>query len=190
MPDVADVTFRRYEAAGAREIRATAEGIYKGSYTEAIASGHPFDSVETFMHRFDVYAAGGGFDMAVAYLDGEPVGQTWGWPLTEQNGARWWGGLSAEPEPGFTREDGQRTFALSEIMVCQGYTGQGIAHALHDELLTKRSEQRATLLVEPDNATAYRAYLHWGWHKVAQLRPGWPDAPIFDVLILPLPAGH
>jgi hypothetical protein len=26
----------------------------------------------------------------------------------------------------------------------------------------------------------------WGWRKVAQLRPGWPDAPLFDVLILPL----
>ena len=27
----------------------------------------------------------------------------------------------------------------------------------------------------------------WGWQRVAQLRPAWPDAPIWDVLILPLP---
>jgi GNAT superfamily N-acetyltransferase len=182
---VPDVTFRRYGPADAREIRTTVEVIYKDSYIEAIASGHPFDTVETFMHRFDAYTAGSGFDMVIAYHDGEPAGQTWGWPL--QEGASWWAGLSAEPEPGFTREDGHRTFALSEIMVRQADTGRGIAHALHDELLSNRTEQRATLLVEPDNEAAYRAYLHWGWRKVAQLRPGWPDAPIFDVLIRPLP---
>jgi GNAT superfamily N-acetyltransferase len=187
LPDVTDVTFRRYDAAGAHEIRSTVEDVYKDSYIEAIASGHPFDSVETFMRRFDAYTAGGGFDMVVAFRDGEAAGQTWGWPLTAQAGAGWWGGLRTEPEPGFTREDGKRTFALSEIMVGQAHTGQGLAHALHDELLSKRTEQRATLLVEPDNTTAYRAYLHWGWHKVAQLRPGWPDAPVFDVLTLPLP---
>jgi len=181
------VTFQRYDAARAREIRATVEGVYKDSYIEAIASGHPFDSVETFMRRFDAYTAGDGFDMVVAYRDNDAVGQTWGWPLTGQGGARWWAGLLTDPEPGFTREDGKRTFALSEIMVRQAHTGQRIAHALHDELLSKRAEQRATLLVEPENTTAYRAYLHWGWQKLTQLRPGWPDAPIFDVLILPLP---
>lgn len=182
-----DVAFRRYDAAGAREIRSTVEFVYKDSYIDAIASGHPFESVETFMRRFDVYTAGAGFDLVVAYRDGEPAGQTWGWSLTARGGTAWWGGLQAEPEPGFTREDGKRTFALSEIMVRQAHTGQGIAHALHDELLSKRTEQRATLLVEPDNATAYRAYLYWGWWKVAQLRPGWPDAPMFDVLITRLP---
>jgi GNAT superfamily N-acetyltransferase len=181
-----DVTFRRYDAAGARGIRATVESVYEDSYIQAIASGEPFDTVETFMRRFDAYATGGGLDMVVAYRDREPVAQTWGWPLTGQGGPRWWAGLLAEPDPGFTVEDGKRTFALSEIMVRQAYAGQGIAHALHDELLSKRTEQRATLLVEPHNATAYRAYLRWGWHKAAQLRPGWPDAPTFDVLIRPL----
>jgi hypothetical protein len=88
---------------------------------------------------------------------------------------------------GFAREDGARTFALSEIMVRRPFTGQHVAHRLHDELLSKRTEQRATSLVEPDNTRAYCAYLHWGWRKVAQLRPGWPDAPIFDVLLLRLP---
>lgn len=180
-----DLTFQRYEAAEAREIRDTVELIYKDSYTSALASGHPFDSVEAFMHRFDTYTAASGFDLVVARRDSEPVGQTWGWPL--QAGSAWWTGLSAEPEPGFTREDGHRTFALSEIMVRQPYTGQGIAHALHDRLLSARTERRATLLVEPGNQTAYRAYRHWGWRRVAQLRPGWPDAPAFDVLILPLP---
>lgn len=185
-----DVTFQRYEAGSARAIRDTVEDIYNDSYVEALASGDPFDSVEAFMGRFDAYTAGDGFDMVVAYRDGEPVGQTWGWPLSTQKGAKWWAGLTDEPEPAFTHEDGNRTFALSEIMVRQPYTKQHIAHAMHDELLSTRKEQRATLLVEPDNTHAYRAYLHWGWHKVAQLRPGWPNAPLFEVLILPLPIAH
>ena len=74
-------------------------------------------------------------------------------------------------------------------MVRQPFAGRHIAHALHDELLAPRKEQRATLLVEPGNTTAYRAYLKWGWRKVAELRPNWPDSPPFDVLSLPLPIG-
>ena len=123
----------------------------------------------------------------IASLNGEPVGQTWGWPLDQERAAGWWNGLVEEPEPEFTVEDGKRTFALSEIMIRRPYTGQHFAHALHDELLNGRHETRATLLVNPTNETAYRIYLRWGWHKTAQLRPAWPDAPMFDVLMLPLP---
>lgn len=72
-------------------------------------------------------------------------------------------------------------------MVLRSWSGKGVAHALHDQLLLGREEQRATLLVEPDNVNARRTYLHWGWRQVAQLRPGWDHAPLFDVLILPLP---
>ncbi|MFF5265425.1 GNAT family N-acetyltransferase [Actinomadura viridis] len=190
MGDRVTLTFRRFDADAARAIRETVEQIYRDSYVDAIASGDPFDSVEQFMHRFDAYTSrGSGFDLVVAYTaDGEPAGQTWGWPL--RPGTAWWGGLVEEPEPGFTKEDGNRTFALSEIMVRQALTGKGIAHSLHDELLSARPEQRATLLVEPDNATAYRAYEAWGWRKVGQLHPGWPDAPLFDVLIRPLTSSH
>lgn len=184
----ADVTFRRYDAVSARQIRDVVEGVYVGSYVDAIASGDPFDSVEAFMHRFDSYTSGSSFDLVVAYQGDDAVGQTWGWPLDERaTTTGWWAGLLEEPEPSFTREDGRRTFALSEIMVCRDWTGKGIAHALHDQLLHGRMEQRATLLVEPDNVAARRAYLHWGWRKVAQLRPGWDHAPLFDVLILSLP---
>lgn len=179
-----DVAFRRYNAAEARQLRDTVETIYVRSYVDAIASADPFDSVDAFMHRFDSYASQADFDLVVAYGTGEPIGQTWGWPLTEQS--RWWEGLLSEPEPGFTFESGHRTFALSEIMVSREWTGKGIAHALHDRLLSVRRELRATLLAEPENTRAYRAYLHWGWRKVAQLRPRWDNAPTFDVLTLVL----
>lgn len=98
------VTFQRLNPAQARELRDTVESIYVQSYTDAITSGDPFDSVEAFMRRFDSYASSATFDMIIAYADGSAVGQTWGWPLAE--GARWWSGLLSEPEPDFTREDG------------------------------------------------------------------------------------
>jgi GNAT superfamily N-acetyltransferase len=183
-----EVAYRRFDSATARAVRETVQAIYEASYVDAIASDDPFDSVEQFMHRFDRYTQRDGFDLIIAEQDDQPIGQTWGWPLQETDTTRgWWASLLHEPEPGFTDEDGTRTFALSEIMVHRAHTGHGIAHALHDQLLAARPEKRATLLVEPDNGPAYRAYLHWGWTKVNELRPGWPDAPLFDVLILPLP---
>jgi GNAT superfamily N-acetyltransferase len=182
------VTYHRFDSVTARAARETVQTIYEASYVDAIASGDPFDSVEQFMNRFDRYTQRGGFDLVIAEQDDQPIAQTWGWPLQAADATRgWWASLLQEPEPGFTDEDGTRTFALSEIMVHHARTGRGVAHALHDQLLAARPEKRATLLVEPDNSPAYRAYLHWGWTKVNELRPGWPDAPLFDVLILPLP---
>jgi ribosomal protein S18 acetylase RimI-like enzyme len=178
------LTFRRFDAKAARNARGTVEIVYRGAYAEAIEGGDPFNQPDAFMRRFDSYAANPLLELVVAYEDGEPVGQTWGWPLTANS--RWWTGLD-EPEPGFTAEDGKRTFALSEIMVRGEWTGRGIAHALHDELLRGRHEKRATLLAEHENVNAYRAYIKWGWRKAAELRPDWPDAPVFDVLILSLP---
>jgi GNAT superfamily N-acetyltransferase len=177
--------FTHYDAAGAQQIRAVVQTIYKNSYTEAIASGDPFDSVDAFMKRFDAYTSGSGFDMVVAHIGDDPVGQTWGWPLLP--GTHSWHGVTPPLPEEFTIETGHRTFILSEIMVRQAWKRQGIAHALHDELLSARTEQRARLLVEPGNTVAYRAYLKWGWRKVGQRRPEWPDAPLFDVLILALP---
>ena len=183
-----DIQFERIDGHRAAARRTLVAEIYEASYVEALASGDPFDSVDSFMTRFDHYVHIPGFDMVIARLDDRPVGQSWGWPLgPSARTTGWWSGLIQEPHPGFVDEDGRRTFALSEIMVAQDLAGQGIAHALHDALLAARSEERATLLVEPDNERARRAYLSWGWQPVAQLQPRWDDAPLFDVLIRTLP---
>jgi GNAT superfamily N-acetyltransferase len=183
----APLVFRHYGLADARAVRGIVEKIYRDSYSEE-RQEDSFSSGGRFMGRFDAYTAIPGFELVVACTeDGEPAGQAWGWPLSAES--KWWTGLVAEPEPGFTREDGTRTFALSEIMVRRPCTGRGIAHALHDELLRDRSEERATLLVRPANTFAYRAYTRWGWRAVAQVCPPWPDAPMFDVLMLPLHVG-
>jgi GNAT superfamily N-acetyltransferase len=183
--DASAVQFRRFDRAGAREQRDIVALIHREAYAADNASKDAFASERAFMQRFDAYTSRSEFDLVIAYHDSEPIGQTWGWPLPPDTA--WWGNLISEPEPGFTVEDGHRTFAFSELMVRQRWTGQGVAHALHDELLLRRRETRATLLVRPENTMAYRAYNRWGWRPVAQLRPSWPDAPLMDVLLIPLP---
>lgn len=180
------IEFRRFDPTGAREIRDTVQAVYARAYAELIASGDPFESLEASMGRFDAYLRAPGFDLVVLYLDGEPIGQAWGWPLRQNNSG--WSGLRLDQnDPEFTREDGTRTFALSEIMVVPEHTGQGYARALHDELLGVRREWRATLLVDPRNERAYARYRRWGWYRVGVQRPAWDGAPTFDVLIRVLP---
>lgn len=179
------LTFQRFDAQAARDASAVIEDLYVRSHEDAIASGDPFRTTATFMNRFDRYTNTPGFDMVVAYAAGDPVGLTWGWPL--KPGSSWWDGLLTDLGADFTNETGRRTFALSEIMVASEWMGQGVAHALHDELLAARTEPRATLLVSPTNERAYTAYKRWGWQCVGQLRPAWPDAPTFDVLMHNLP---
>jgi len=183
------LTFRRFDRSAAREQRDTVSAIHDDAYVSAIDSGDLFETREAFLERFDAYTARDGFDLVIAYLGDEPAGQAWGWALRPPDGG-WWRWLTTPVEPGFAEENGERTFALSELMVRQVFAGRHIAHALHDELLSTRPEQRATLLVKPDNVTAYRAYLKWGWRKAAEMQTNWPDSPLFDVLILPLPLGH
>ncbi|MGY1927868.1 GNAT family N-acetyltransferase [Nocardia gipuzkoensis] len=180
------IDFQHHTAAQARELRDEVERIFRDSYVDAIESGEEFESPEAFMHRFDAYtgpARASAFESVIARLDGELCGQAWGWPLTAKTA--WWDGLRLDEgdHTAFTAENGSRTFALSEIMVRKQFTGRGIARALHDELLAGRPEQRATLLVRPDNHRAYDNYRRWGWYRVGTLRPSWPEAPRFDVLM-------
>ncbi|MFF0455448.1 GNAT family N-acetyltransferase [Nocardia africana] len=185
-PSIDGLHFQHYTAAEARAVRDQVEQIFRDSYTDAIESGEDFEAPEAFMHRFDTYtdpSRGQGFELVIARIGDEPVGQAWGWPLGPDT--RWWSGfrLDTGNAAGFTDENGSRTFALSELMVRREFTGRGIAHQLHDLLLRNRSETRATLLVRPENNRAYATYLRWGWKRAGKLRPEWPSAPHFDVLI-------
>ena len=124
------------------------------------------------------------WELVAADVEGEKVGYIYGFALPA--GSRWWRGLLSDMPPDFTAEDGRRTVAISEILVAETLRRRGIARALHDEFLARRTESRATLLVEPENRAAQAAYASWGWEKVAHLRPSWEGAPLYDVLVLPL----
>src|SRR5260370_23080797 len=119
--------------------------IHHDAYADIIASGDPFETPDAFMQRFDGHTSNPALDFVIASIGDDLVGQAWGFPI-------------ARPTIG----DAQPTFALCEVMVRKAWTGQGIAHALHDELLGARTEPQAELYVRPDNTRAYRAHLKWG----------------------------
>lgn len=54
---------------------------------------------------------------------------------------------SAASDDQFAAENGRRTFVLFELMVLTSLRRTGTARAIHDELLSGRSEQRVTLAV-------------------------------------------
>jgi ribosomal protein S18 acetylase RimI-like enzyme len=177
------ITYTRHDADSAEDIFATVIiPVYETSHADVIAN--PFYSAKRFAERVSGYMRAPGFELVAAYAGGVPIGQAFGYALPP--GARWWNGLTTPVPPGFTEESGARTFALNELMVDPAWQRRGVAHALHDELLGGRHEERATLLVREDNEPAQAAYARWGWRKVAKLRP-FPDSPVFDALILPLP---
>lgn len=176
------VTFTRYSAdTTAAVIDLIVIPVYEASHADVIAD--PFYSAARFAERIRGYAKAPGFDMVTATADGEPVGLALGYALSQ--GARWWSGLTSPADPDLTAETGHRTFALCELMVVPAWQGKGVAHALHDELLDRRPEERATLLVRDNNDSAQRAYARWGWQMAGKLQP-YPDAPNYDALILPL----
>lgn len=176
-------SFRHVDARSAEEILGSVVApVYEASHADVI--DHSFYSTERFVERVRGYLRAPGFELVAACDDDTPIGMAFGYALPVN--ARWWEGLTTSVADGFTDETGTRTFALNELMVVPDQQGRGVAHALHDDLLGGRREERATLLVREDNTSAQQAYARWGWRKVAKLRP-YPDAPHFDAMILSLP---
>ncbi len=74
--------------------------------------------------------------------------------------------------------------AVIEWAVLPDRRGEGIGRRLLHELLAGRSEQWATLTVNP-GADARAIYDRWGWRQVASTRPG--RMPGMAVMVLELP---
>ncbi|WBB47428.1 GNAT family N-acetyltransferase [Verrucosispora sp. WMMA2044] len=154
-------------------------------YLEVHADEGEFYSEERYLRQLGAHRERNGWQLVTATVNGVLIAYIYGFPLPPQT--RWWEGLNGDVPAGFTDEDGRRTFAISELLVRAGWRRKGVARALHDRLLSGRTEQRATLLVRPDNAIARRAYDSWGWRQQARLRPSWENAPEFLVLTTDLP---
>ncbi|MEV6947051.1 GNAT family N-acetyltransferase [Streptomyces sp. NPDC051172] len=174
----------RRDAAGLSEIRQQLLDVYADIYKDQL--GEDFHSVERFDERLGWNAEVPGFAAVVGYLDGTPIGYAYGCTLQEMT--RWWNGLQTPVPDEATRETGSRTFALSELMVVEKVRGTGTARQIHDALLSGRPEERVTLLVERDHPKVRALYESWSYEWFGELLP-FPDAPLYDALVLRLRAG-
>ncbi|MFV2008446.1 MULTISPECIES: GNAT family N-acetyltransferase [unclassified Micromonospora] len=168
-----------YDADQAKAILEDLVAVYIEIYDEPADAFHGEDR---YRRQINGHMTLPGWKLVTGTAGNELVGYAYGFPLSSD---RWWAGLLTPVPAGFTEEDGQRTFAISELMVRESWRRQGVARALHDALLGNREESRATLLADPKNVPAQAAYASWGWRTVAQLRPNWDNSPTYDVLILP-----
>jgi hypothetical protein len=140
-------------------------------YADAYGAEVGDRKVTAFADRFARAQRRSGFEVAFAVTpDAGLVGFAFGYSLSAGD-TRWWAGLRPEPEAGFVIETGSRTFVLAEIEVRQTFQGGGVGRGLHDLLLAGRSEERATLAVNPAADTAHAIYRSWGWELAGQV-PG------------------
>jgi GNAT superfamily N-acetyltransferase len=157
----------------------TIKPLYTKVYAEPPYHEGP-DEIQDFVDRWNNHSRQPGFSIVLAHHEQDLIGFCFGFPLSANS--RWWDGLLDPADPAVTAEDGRRTFALIELAVHATHRRQGIGRALHDTLLTDRSEQRATLLTRPEAVPALTAYTTWGYHRVGHLQPG-PDAPVYLAMI-------
>lgn len=176
-----DIEIRRRDAEDLREIRPQLLAVYAEVYADRL--GEEFHSVERFDERLGWNTEVPGFAAAVGYRDGAPVGYAFG--CTLQPGTGWWRGLRTPAPEDATGETGSRTFALSELMVVEEARGTGVAWQIHEALLAGRAEKRVTLLVERDHPRVRALYEEWGYGWFGEVLP-FPDAPVYDAMILPL----
>jgi hypothetical protein len=118
----------------------------------------------------------------VAQEGGELAGFAYGFRIPP-NTTRW-AGLVGEASPELTAEWPGRTFLLFDYGVQASWRGLGIGRKLHDALLVSRTEERATLTVQPTAKDTKTIYEHWGWRQVGQVEGGpAAAAPMFDVYV-------
>lgn len=146
------------------------------------------DYITHFRTQLERLAQREGAALVVACHHEQVIGFAFG--LTLPSAQSWWFNLATELEPSVTEEYAGRTFVFLELAVRPSWRRKGIATQLHDLLLARRPEQRATLTVRPNAYAAQSVYNRWGWYKVAQKYNPQPDNPLVDILLKDLPKVH
>jgi ribosomal protein S18 acetylase RimI-like enzyme len=143
--------------------------LYLTVYSEPPYSETADDAADFRDRQFPNRAQRDGFRMVTARAGEELVGFVFGHTLPADTG--WWSGLLEPAPPEFTKETGDRSYAVIELVVRPDWRRRGVAAAMMKALLADRPEERAVLLVRPDAPAAVATYAAWGWRRVGPLRP-------------------
>ncbi|MEV6735371.1 GNAT family N-acetyltransferase [Streptomyces sp. NPDC051364] len=139
--------------------------------------------VETFTERLDRHGNDPGWEAVMAHApEGEPIG--YAYANTVEPGNRWWTRMDAPPPAEYASST---SLAIKEIGVVKPWRGQGLAQAMHDELLRHRHEEYVTLLVNPaaGEGKVKRLYEGWGYVQIGRQQPS-PDSPPLHCLGRPV----
>ncbi|WP_331773331.1 N-acetyltransferase (plasmid) [Embleya sp. NBC_00888] len=170
---------RHYRLADLDEARPILTRIYTEVYSGDLAD--EFHTAERFEERLKGHTRGPDWHAVIAYdADGNPAGFSYAAPLTPT--ARWWSALVTPVPDGFTAETGERTLALFELMLLPAHRGGDLAHRIHEELLAARTEERVTLLVDPEHSKVLALYEAWQYRRVADAQP-FADSPRYAVMV-------
>jgi len=153
---------------------------------DEVFSAPPFywrdDESDLHRQRLESLLHGETFGLATAMSRKGLVGFAYGFTLAADT--QRWTRLRGEVDEETTCEWPGRTFLLFDYAVLSENRGRGIGKALHDLLLSSRTEERATLTVQPTAVDTKRLYERWGWRMVGQMEGG-PNAaaPLFDCYV-------
>ncbi|MBL6278235.1 GNAT family N-acetyltransferase [Micromonospora fiedleri] len=168
-----DVTYDRVNAADAAGLMDTLCEVYADAYGE-VPGEDANVKTDAFRDRATAALSARNYELVTARTGDELVGFVFGYSLRQDR--NWFAGLDPAPEPGFTDErGGERTVVLAEIEVRKAWQGKGVGRGLHNEFLSGRREERATLTANPVATATHALYQRWGWQRVGTI-PGRPGA--------------
>jgi GNAT superfamily N-acetyltransferase len=158
--------------------------LYARDFVDEPLRSMPFYSKQRFIERLtDDYIKAPNFRIVIARSGDRLVGFAYGCTLPSET--IWWTNVIDPLPDELTRETGDRTFVVIDLLVARPMRGRGVAARLHTKLLEGRAEERVTLLSSPSQQPAYDMWLRWGYHKVGDVRPA-RDSNILHVFLKPL----
>ncbi|MEE3919837.1 GNAT family N-acetyltransferase [Micromonospora sp. BRA006-A] len=116
-------------------------------YLDAHADDGPRYTAARYEQQLAAHMPREGWELVAARVDDDLVGYAYGFPLGSDS--HWWDGIHEPVPDGFTDEDGQRTYAVCELLVRRSWQRRGIARALHDRLLSTRREEGPRCSYDP-----------------------------------------
>ena len=155
--------------------------IYAATHADLLRD-EPWNAPEVWWGRLaDNYSRTRDFDLVTGWAGDTLVGYAFGSP--NDTGKSW-------PEihavfPCLTPEG--PVYIFREFAVRPDRQRRGYGRLIHDELLRRRPEQVAHLLLRKDNDVARAAYQSWGWLPAGEVKP-FEDSPTFDAMALDLTA--